>query len=212
MEANPPQRRGGRDCMVVGCGGKAFCAIFPGMRKTLRPTFLALLTLPCLALAGDGAAKGGHEGHAHGEEAECHHPPQAKATATDGWTLTRGDKLQGAPAVTLAELLARPQAHQGKTVLLEGQVRQACQRRGCWMELAEGAKGPGVRVTFKDYGFFVPPDSAGAQARVEGVVELAELSDKAAQHYESEGAQVTRGPDGKAREVRLVARGVELRR
>ena len=184
------------------------------MAKTKRLAYLALLALPCLALAGEGAgARSGHEGHEHGDEAECHHPPQAaRAAATDGWVLTRGQKLQGAPAVSLAELLDKPQAHEGKTVLLEGRVRQACQRRGCWMELAPADKGAGVRVTFKDYGFFVPPDAAGAQARVEGVVQLAELSDKAARHYESEGAQVTRGPDGKAREVRLVASGLELRR
>jgi hypothetical protein len=69
-----------------------------------------------------------------------------------------------------------------------------------------------VRVTFKDYGFFVPVDSAGASARVEGVVQVKELSEATAKHYESEGAIVPRGSDGKPREVQLVATGVELRR
>ncbi|MFP2925728.1 DUF4920 domain-containing protein [Pyxidicoccus sp. 3LG] len=114
----------------------------------------------------------------------------------------------------LAEVLAKPQAHDGKTVLLEGTVRKACEAKGCWMELASTGqdKGPGVRVTFKDYGFFVPLDSAGSQARVEGVLKVAELSDNRAKHYESEGAIVPRGADGKPREVQLVATGVELRR
>jgi hypothetical protein len=183
--------------------------------KTLRSSLLMLVAVPLVALAGEPAAK--HEKHEK-HEADCHHPPaptQAAAPqAGGGWKLTRGEALKGAPAVKLADLLAKPQEHQGKTVLLEGQVRKACEKKGCWMELAtaQDAKGPGVRVTFKDYGFFVPLDSAGSQARVEGLVQVAELSESRAKHYEGEGAIVPRGSDGKPREVQLVATGVELRR
>ncbi|WP_426749472.1 DUF4920 domain-containing protein [Myxococcus sp. Y35] len=190
--------------------------------NTLRTSLMLLVAVPLVALAGDkSAAKTGKAA-----EADCHHPADAKATAAkageasasapanDGWKLTRGEPLKGAKAVKLADVLAKPQAHEGKTVLVEGQVRKACERKGCWMELAVAGqdKGPGVRVTFKDYGFFVPLDSAGAQARVEGVVKVAELSEGHAKHYESEGAIVPRGTDGKPREVQLVATGVELRR
>jgi len=173
-----------------------------------------LVAVPCVALAGDPAPAAKKEAEKVSEP-DCHHPPQTQAAAPKSdWTLTRGEPLKGAPAVKLADLLSKPQAHDGKTVLLEGQVRKACERKGCWMELAasKDAKGPGVRVTFKDYGFFVPLDSAGSQARVEGVVQVAELSEDRAKHYESEGATVPRGTDGKPREVQLVASGVELRR
>jgi hypothetical protein len=191
--------------------------------KTLRSSLLMLVAVPLVALAGAPASTPAkaqpaakpekHEKH----DADCHHPPvpaQAVAAQSGGWTLTRGEALKGAPAVKLAELLAKPQEHSGKTVLVEGQVRKACEKKGCWMELstATDAKGPGVRVTFKDYGFFVPLDSAGSQARVEGVVQVAELSESRAKHYEGEGAIVPRGSDGKPREVQLVATGVELRR
>jgi hypothetical protein len=83
------------------------------------------------------------------------------------------------------------------------------------MELAEGAdpKLPGCRVTFKDYGFFVPTDSAGASARVEAQLELATLSPASVDHMEREGASFpNKASDGSAREVRLIATGVELRR
>jgi len=189
--------------------------------KTLRSCLLMLVAVPMVALAHEHASTptqaqpaAKHEKH----EADCHHPPvpaQAAAPqAGGGWTLTRGEALKGAPAVKLADLLAKPQEHSGKTVRVEGQVRKACEKKGCWMELATApdAKGPGVRVTFKDYGFFVPLDSAGSQARVEGVVQVAELSENRAKHYEGEGAIVPRGSDGKPREVQLVATGVELRR
>ncbi|MFZ5470221.1 MAG: DUF4920 domain-containing protein [Myxococcota bacterium] len=124
----------------------------------------------------------------------------------------RGEKLKGAPGVTLAELLKTPEAYVGKTVALEAKVQKACSRKGCWMELSDGGKAPGVRVTFKDYGFFVPLDAAGSSAKVEGEVKIRELSEKMAKHYEEEGATIPRGKDGKPREVTLVAYGVELRR
>ena len=180
--------------------------------KTFRSALVTLFALPLVALAAPPApAPAGKPA----VQEDCPHPHDAAAEpskpAAAGWTLTRGEPLKGAPAVTLAELLARPQSHDGQTVRVEGQVRRACTRKGCWMELASSDKGAGVRVTFKDYGFFVPLDSAGASARVEGVVKVMELSDGMAQHYESEGATVPRGEDGKPREVQLVASGVELR-
>jgi len=148
----------------------------------------------------------------------CDHPEPpanaaAPAPAKDGVVL-RGDKVPAGAAVKIGDVLASPQGFDGKTLVVEGDVRRACTRRGCWMELATAstAKGAGVRVTFKDYAFFVPTDSAGTHARVQGVVKVAELSAEQAAHYESEGATVPRGADGKPREVQLVANGVELRR
>jgi hypothetical protein len=177
---------------------------------TFRATLVTLFALPLVALAGNPAKPAAKPA----VQADCPHPKEAAADAKPnaGWTLTRGEALKGAPAVQLAELLAKPQAHDGQTVRVEGQVRKACQKKGCWMELATGEKGAGVRVTFKDYGFFVPVDAAGSQARVEGVVKVSELSEAMASHYEGEGAIVPRGGDGKPREVQLVAIGVELRR
>ncbi len=135
--------------------------------------------------------------------------PEAKAADP---VLVRGEKLKGAETVELQKLMSTPTDFEGKTVTVEAKVRKACEKKGCWMELAGADKGPGVRVTFKDYGFFVPLDSAGSTAKVEGVVKVAELSEARAKHYEAEGAIVPRGKDGKYREVQLVASGVELRK
>jgi hypothetical protein len=81
------------------------------------------------------------------------------------------------------------------------------------MELSEALDPalPGCRVTFKDYGFFVPLDSAGSKARVQGTVEVTQVGPDQVAHLESEGAHfASKQPDGTAREVRLVASGVEL--
>jgi hypothetical protein len=79
------------------------------------------------------------------------------------------------------------------------------------MELAPEQSGPGCRVTFRDYGFFVPTDSAGAQARLAAVVKLETLEPNQVRHHEREGATfANKNADGSADEIRLVASGVEL--
>lgn len=126
---------------------------------------------------------------------------------------TFGAPLGASPSVTLADVLKTPDKFADQTILVEGQVRRACTRKGCWMELSEGqdAALPGCRVTFKDYGFFVPTDSAGAKARVEAKVESKVVKPSLVAHLEEEGAKFAdKGPDGSAHEVRLIATGVEL--
>jgi len=124
-----------------------------------------------------------------------------------------GTPLGASPKIPLADVLKAPDRFADQIVLVEGDVRRACTRRGCWMELSEAVDpaAPGCRVTFKDYGFFVPTDSAGSKARVEARVESKLLKPELVAHMESEGAKFAeKDADGSAREVRLVASGVEL--
>ncbi len=118
----------------------------------------------------------------------------------------------GGASATLAQVLAKPEAYADKEMTLSGEVRQACTVKGCWMELAPTADASaGARVTFKDYGFFVPTDSRGAHARVQGVVSVKAVDAGEVAHMESEGGTVGgKTADGTAREVRIVATGVEL--
>jgi len=83
------------------------------------------------------------------------------------------------------------------------------------MELATDStpSAAACRVTFKDYGFFVPTDSAGAEAQVEGQVAVKRVRAAHVKHYEGEGATFpSKREDGSADEVRIVATGVELTR
>ena len=152
---------------------------------------------------------------AHDEKGACEedHAQAARQAAGEGAlkpgaVLVRGDPLpKNQPPLPLSAVLSKPE--DGKKVLVEGVVRRACTQMGCWMELAPAEGGQGVRVTFKDYGFFVPTDSAGAKARVQGTVKVAQLSAAQAEHLRAEGGSM---PAGAQREVRLVATGVELRR
>jgi hypothetical protein len=115
--------------------------------------------------------------------------------------------------MSLGRVLSSPDDFAARTVTVEAKVRRNCTRRGCWMELAESMDPslPGCRVTFQNYGFFVPLDSAGSTARVQGTVEVKTVSAPEVAHLEGEGAKfVGKQPDGSAREVRMVASGVEL--
>src|SRR4051794_18599511 len=146
---------------------------------------------------------------AAGLRAEASAPAASTPTARQAF----GAPLAGAKPVALADVLKAPDKFAEQSVLVEGEVRRACTRKGCWMELSEAQDpaAPGCRVTFKDYGFFVPTDSAGSKARVEAKVESKVLKPSLVAHREEEGAKFAeKEPDGSAREVRLVASGVEL--
>jgi hypothetical protein len=132
-------------------------------------------------------------------------------TASAGEILSRGAAVsRDAQAVPLAKVLASPEDYTRNAVVVEGTVTTACERKGCWMQLGDGKDA--VRVTFKDYAFFVPLDSKGMQARAEGVTTVKKLSKGEADHLEEEGAKLKRNADGSANEVSFVASGVELTR
>ena len=144
-------------------------------------------------------------------------PPGAAAPMPASTALKRfGEPIAPGQTVTLANVLARPDEFANHTVTLEAKVRRNCTRRGCWMELSQAMDPPSgrsrsCRVTFKDYGFFVPLDSAGSTAKVQGTVEVTHVAPGEVAHLESEGAHfAAKQPDGTASEVRLVATGVEL--
>jgi len=122
----------------------------------------------------------------------------------DDTTIKRGAPLSDAKPTPLADVLKSPDAYTSKPVLVEGTITNVCAQKGCWMELE------GMRVTFKDYGFFVPKTSKGYAARAEGVTQVEKLSKEEADHLAGEGAKLHRNADGTAEEVTFVASGVEL--
>ena len=138
-------------------------------------------------------------------------PAQSEEKAADAKApVKRGAALTGAPAATLKSVVADPAVYAGKVVTVQGDVKQACTKKGCWIEVVDGDAR--VRVTFKNYGFFVPLDSAGSRVTAEGIVKTNKLSKEKADHYAGEGASLKRDADGSATEIEFVANGVELRR
>lgn len=133
-------------------------------------------------------------------------------TASAGEVISRGAVIaRDAKAIPVATVLGSPNDYTKTPVVVEGVVTSACDRKGCWMQLGASAEDKqAVRVTFKDYAFFVPLDSKGYNARAEGVVTVKKLTKRDADHLEEEGAKLRRNADGTANEVSFVANGVEL--
>ncbi|MCA1630654.1 MAG: DUF4920 domain-containing protein [Acidobacteria bacterium] len=184
----------------------------------MRDLLIATALLCCSALTA--AAQSHPDKHAD-EHADKHsheqaHTPQQQQAANvrlaPGEVVRRGEPLGDSPAVKFADVLKEPAKYEGKRVVVEGVVERVCQTQGCWMELAPEKGARGVRVAMKDHAFFVPFNAAGLRARVEGTINVKTLSKADADHYEKEGAKLTRNPDGTANEISFVATGVELRK
>ncbi len=93
--------------------------------------------------------------------------------------LASGQKL-GKPLtlkepVTLAALLANPDASVGKTVQVQGKVTEVCEMMGCWMNLTD-ADGHLLRIKVEDGDIVFPKAAIGKQAVAEGVLQKEEMS------------------------------------
>ncbi len=135
--------------------------------------------------------------------------------AGPGWSDSTEQTDDFGAAITLAEptpladVLASPERYAKEPILIRGRLTDVCQRKGCWTVLQD--QGAQLRVRFKDYGFFLPKDSTGRRALVEGVVVVETLSEEQARHYEEEAREgdpdSVRGP---RREIGFTASGVRL--
>lgn len=127
-----------------------------------------------------------------GTPAEEAHEPAPSAPVAAGEARVFGTAPDASlPVTRLGEIVADPQRYRDQVVRTEGEIAQVCQRMGCWMELREGEEGPSVRVPMAGHSFFLPRDSAGRRATMQGRVALTELSPEARAHLESEGASAT---------------------
>lgn len=131
--------------------------------------------------------------------------PAATAAPAQSAPVLYGAPLDAAtPRLALAELMKSPEAHAGKTIRTEGEIRRVCQRMGCWMELAQPGVEGALRVPMAGHAFFLPQTVQGKRAEVQGTLQIAKLSPEHKQHLESEGAQATQS------DVSLSATGVSV--
>ena len=71
---------------------------------------------------------------------------------------------------------------------VEGEVNAVCQAKGCWMTV-NLENGETMRVTFKDYGFFVPKNLAGTKVVFKGKPEVTETSVEELRHYAADAGK-----------------------
>ncbi len=112
-------------------------------------------------------------------------------------------EASGSTEVLIAELAKADTVN----VKLIATIDEVCQAKGCWMTLKGDQK---VRVTFKDYAFFVPKDASGREVVVEGVAIANALSEDEARHF-AEDAGKPFDPS-MMKEISIVANGVLIKK
>jgi hypothetical protein len=96
-------------------------------------------------------------------------------TAAFGADLKIGKPLSKQPAVSIADLAAKPDAYVGKSFQVKGTITEVCQVMGCWVMLTDG-KGSMMRVQMEEGKVAFPKDAAGRKAVAEGKLAKYDLS------------------------------------
>ena len=131
---------------------------------------------------------------------------QAELPATGNY----GETITKKKAMATKAIPGKLESSETVDLKAKGTIVEVCQNKGCWMTLDMG-EGQTLRVTFKDYGFFVPKDAAGKTAWIDGtakkdVMSVAQLKYAAEDGGKSEAEvnAITEPKEG----ITFVAKGV----
>lgn len=82
----------------------------------------------------------------------------------------------------ISAILDKPVDFLGKTVMVEGEVADVCQKAGCWIEVSDQSARK-IRVKVKDGEIVFPKKSKGQKIKAEGMVYELKLSQEDAIEY-----------------------------
>ena len=99
-----------------------------------------------------------------------------------------GEEITGEGSLTTVEFLEQFDVIESHEVKLTAYITEVCAKKGCWMVLELGDD-KNMRVTFKDYEFFVPKDAAGRLATVQGVATMDTTTVEMLQHYAEDAGE-----------------------
>ena len=128
---------------------------------------------------------------------------------TDQASETFGEPIESLPRIiSLATILEDPTSYIGETLALRVEVNKLFQMKGCFF-IAQQA-GKTIRVSFKDYGFFVPTDIGGRQVTLLGELIEVDVSAAQAKHFSKDLGDSGEVKQGKQYEI--VATSVRIPR
>lgn len=122
-----------------------------------------------------------------------------------------GAEIESENAITVSELTEKLASADELESKVEGTINASCAAKGCWMTM-QLSNGEEMRVTFKDYGFFVPTKGLnGKTAIVEGVAKREVTSVATLKHYAEDAGKTEEEIEAIAQplqEITFVANGV----
>ena len=108
----------------------------------------------------------------------------------------------------LSELIDQSEAMFGQDVLVETEIAQVCQKKGCFFIARDGDAI--ARVRFKDYGFFIPTDAGGKTVVLAGALSKVELTPEQAAHFAEDLNQPAPAEGESLFEYQITARSVQI--
>lgn len=155
----------------------------------------------------------------------CSTPPAAQSVATEApaapaapaaapteaaWHVALGEPFTATDILPVDRLVADPAAWDGKDVVLEGVIKEVCQKKGCWHTLATADPAVNVMVKDKEYKIFLPKDSAGKKVHLKGTFAVADIPEDEARHYAEDAGRDPSGIVGPQKTFALDVAGVQF--
>lgn len=119
----------------------------------------------------------------------CTQTQQTQEEAKTDIVGTYGAEISEDGAISVVDLMAQLNASDSVMVKVKGEITATCAMKGCWMNLVL-PNGEEMRVTFKDYAFFVPKEGMeGNIALIEGVVTRTLTDVETLKHYATDAGK-----------------------
>lgn len=96
------------------------------------------------------------------------------------------------------------------SVVIKTNITEVCEKKGCFFIAQDGESS--ARITFKDYGFFIPTDSEGKEVTIIGELTKTVLSEERAKHFAEDAGKSTDNIKGEQVEYSIVASTVIIQK
>lgn len=109
----------------------------------------------------------------------------SEPVAQDAQSETFGVKLDNSlPKLSMKNLVTESTSHLTTPFQVEARIAKVCQKKGCFF-IAQQEQHI-LRVSFRDYGFFIPTDSSGKTVTIAGELVQKEMSKDEVAHFKAD--------------------------
>jgi len=96
---------------------------------------------------------------------------------------SQGRTVYGKPltlqeSVSVSEILRAPEVFKGKRVVVEGEISEVCQKKGCWINVRDPEGLGELRVKVEDDVIVFPKDAKGKRVKAEGIISVTVLTEE----------------------------------
>lgn len=146
---------------------------------------LASLSLSVFVLFSVSGSALALSGKPASDEAEADTIRLSEPVAQDAISETFGSVLdESLRKVSLVDVATQSKKYVGKPFQVETKIAKVCQKKGCFF-IAQQQEHV-IRVSFRDYSFFIPTDAGGKTVILTGELIQKELSPAQAEHFKQD--------------------------